>query len=53
MKNLGIQLNYQMETIKAKEIPNPIIKLGQGKIIEKGREAGFNLFAHPIYGSKY
>ena len=53
LKNLGIQFSNQMEVIKAKEIPNPTIKLGQNKTIDKGKEAGFSLFAHPIYGSKY
>ena len=53
LRDLGISLENEMAVVKAKSIPNPTLQLGEGKQIDKGREAGFQLFANPIYGNKY
>lgn len=35
-----------------KIIDPPIIHLGKGNRVEKGKESGFNLFSQPIFDSK-
>lgn len=42
-----------METLNAKIIPAPKLRLGRDERVESGKESFFNLFSQPIYASKH
>jgi hypothetical protein len=53
LREIGISIKEKLETIRGKIIPMPRINLGENQSIEEGKEAFFNLFNKPIYGSKH
>jgi len=53
LRGLGIKINKEMEKLKAKVMPAPMLELGKKNSVEKGKEAFFNLFNKPIFASKH
>lgn len=53
LKELGIQIDNKLNQVTAKLIPNPKLELGNGRAVETGKEASFNLFRDPVFDSKH
>jgi aubergine-like protein len=53
LDKMGIKVNQNMEDLKAKIIPSPILELGRDNSVDRGKEACFNLFNKPIFASKH
>ena len=53
LKEIGIKIDRDMETFKAKLIPPPRLALGNDERVEQGRQSFFNLFAQPIFANKH
>lgn len=53
LKELGIEIDKNLNQMTAKLIPCPRLKLGSDKSIQNGKEANFQLFGEPIFDSKH
>ena len=51
-RDLGIDINPNMQQIDAKVIPPPSIALGGNKFVDKVKQGFFNLYSQPIYSNK-
>ena len=53
LKDMGIKINKNLETVKGRLIPMPRINLGENRSVEEGKEAFFQLYRDPIFASKH
>lgn len=53
LADMGINLNKDLNRFQAKQIENPTLELGNKQVVQKGKEAFFNLFDKPIFQAKH
>ena len=53
LNEIGIKIDKNMESFKARLIPPPRLALGNEEKVEQGKESFFNLFAQPIFSNKH
>ena len=53
LNEIGININKNLNKLQCKHIGSPLLELGNGHHVEKGKEARFNLFNQPLFSGKH